>query len=106
MVGLLALPAVSMADVRISHNDAIKNATRHPNPEYAAMAKQMRIQGEVEVEIRITESGDVDNVKVVTGNPLLTSSVVKAVKDWKFTPFQDGGKASPAVANLRFNFKQ
>jgi len=31
---------------------------------------------------------------------------VRAVKDWKFTPFQDGGKASVAVANLKFNFKQ
>ena len=70
------------------------------------MAKQMHIQGEVEVEVKITEDGNVDAVKVVTGNPLLTASVVKAVKDWKFTPFQEGGKASSAVASLKFNFKQ
>lgn len=106
LAGLLALPVASMADVRVSHSDAVKNATKHPTPEYAPMARQMRIQGEVEVEVRITEGGDVDAVKVVTGNPMLTASVVRTVKDWKFTPFQEGGKASPAVASLRFNFKQ
>jgi len=106
LVGLLALPVASLADVRVTHSDAIKNATKHPTPEYAPMAKQMHIQGEVEVEVKITEEGNVDAVKVVTGNPLLTASVVRAVKDWKFMPFQDGGKASVAVANLKFNFKQ
>ncbi|MBY0503704.1 MAG: energy transducer TonB [Bryobacteraceae bacterium] len=106
LAGLLALPAVSLADVRVTHADAIRNATKHPTPEYAPMAKQMHIQGEVEVEVKITEDGSVDAVKVVTGNPLLTASVVRAVKDWKFTPFQDGGKATVAVANLKFNFKQ
>jgi TonB family protein len=106
VAGLLAMPVGLMADVRVTHSDAIKNATRHPTPEYAPMAKQMRIQGEVEVEVRITETGDVNDVKVVTGNPMLTSSVVKAVKDWKFTPFQEAGKAAAAVTNLKFNFKQ
>lgn len=105
LAGLLTWPVASMADVRVTHADAVKNATKHPSPEYAAMAKQMHISGEVEVEVKITEEGSVDAVKVVTGNPLLSGSVVRAVKDWKFTPFQDGGKASPAVANLKFNFK-
>ena len=105
LAGLLTLPVASMADVRVTHSDAIRNATKHPSPEYAPMAKQMHIQGEVEVEVKITEDGSVDAVKVVTGNPLLSGSVVKAVKDWKFTPFQEGGKAAAAVANLKFNFK-
>jgi TonB family protein len=106
LAAFLAMPVESMADVRVSHADAIRSATKRPNPEYAPMAKQMHIQGDVEVEVKITEDGNVDGVKVVAGNPLLTGSVVKAVKDWKFTPFQDGGKATPATANLKFSFKQ
>jgi hypothetical protein len=31
--------------------------------------------------------------------------VVKAVKEWKFTPFTEGGAAVPAVAQMKFNFK-
>jgi len=99
-----ALPLA--AEVRITHADAVKNAVKKPNPEYSAMARQMRIQGDVEVEVKIGEAGDVADVKVVTGNPMLSATVVKAVKDWKFTPFTEDGKAAAAVANLKFSFKQ
>ncbi len=94
------------AEVRVSHADAVKNATKRPSPEYSAMAKQMHIQGDVEVEVKIGEAGEVAEVKVVMGNPMLSATVVKAIKEWKFTPFTEGGKASVAVANLRFTFKQ
>jgi len=98
-----SLPA--LAEVRVNHADAVKNAVKRPNPEYSPIARQMGIQGEVEVEVKIAQSGDVGEVKVVTGNPMLSANVVKALKDWKFSPFNEGGKPSPAVANLRFSFK-
>ena len=86
-------------------NDAIRAAVKKVQPEYNPVAKQMRVQGVVEVEVRITEAGDVQDVKVVSGNALLTQGVVRALKDWKFTPFNEAGKASSAVATLRFDFK-
>lgn len=101
---LLAIPA--MAEIKVSHAEAVKNAVKRTNPEYSPMAKQMRIQGEVEVEVKISESGDVSEVKVVTGNPMLSATVVKAMKEWKFTPFTADGKPAPALASLRFAFKQ
>lgn len=106
---LIALCVASLpvlAEVRVNHADAVKNAIRRPNPEYSPMARQMRIQGDVEVEVKIAESGDVAEVKVVTGNPMLSANVVKAIKDWKFSPFSEDGKPSAAVASLRFSFKQ
>jgi len=103
-VCLLALPAA--AEMKVNHAEAVKNAVKRTNPEYSPMAKQMRIQGEVEVEVKISESGDVSDVKVVTGNPMLSATVVKAMKEWKFTPFSEDGKPAPVVANLRFTFKQ
>ncbi len=101
---LMALPLA--ADLRLSHGDAVKNAVKRTTPEYSPMAKQMRIQGDVEVEVKISESGEVADVKVVTGNPMLSAPVVKALKDWKFSPFLEDGKPASAVANLRFTFKQ
>ncbi len=101
---LLAIPAV--AEIKVTHADAVKNAVKRIHPEYASMARQMRIQGEVEVEVRISESGDVSEVKVVTGNPMLSATVVKAMKEWKFNPFTKDGKPAAALASLRFAFKQ
>lgn len=101
---LIALPLA--ADMKVGHADAVRNAVKRTNPEYSPMAKQMRIQGEVEVEVKISDSGDVADVKVLTGNPMLSAPVIKAVKDWKFTPFTEDGKPAAAIATLRFTFKQ
>ena len=105
-IGLLLLSLPLIAEVKLSHAEAVKNALRKPSPEYSAIARQMRIQGDVEVEIKIAESGEVADVKVVNGNSMLSSTVVKALKEWKFTPFTDNGKTTAAVAILRFSFKQ
>lgn len=102
---LLAAALPCLAEMRVTQPDAMRAVTKKVQPDYNPMAKQMRVQGEVEVEARISETGDVIDVKVVSGNALLTATVVKAVKDWKFQPFQDNGKPAPAVAALRFSFK-
>lgn len=102
-IALAQAPAA--AEVKVTAGDAHRAAVKKPSPEYSAVAKQMKVQGDVEVELKITEKGEVDQVKVITGNALLTPNVVKTVKEWKFTPFVDGGKPSAAVAQLKFSFK-
>jgi len=102
---MLAAALPCLAEMRVAQPEALRAVTKKVQPEYNPMAKQMRVQGEVEVEARISETGDVTDVKVVSGNALLTTTVVRAVKDWKFQPFQENGKPAQAVAALRFSFK-
>ncbi len=104
-LSILAATLPCVAEMRVTQPDAMRAVTKKIQPDYNPMAKQMRVQGDVEVEARISETGDVTDVKVVSGNALLTATVVKAVKDWKFQPFQENGKPSQAVAALRFSFK-
>lgn len=92
-------------EVRVPTADALKAVVKKVQPDYSPMAKQMRVQGDVEVEVKISDGGDVDDVKVVSGNPLLTAPVLRSLKEWKFTPFKQEGKPSPAVTTLRFSFK-
>ncbi len=105
--GMLALMMASAlrADIHVGMQDALKAATNKPQPEYTSVARQMKVAGRVEVEVTIDSDGSVENVKAVTGNPLLTTSAVSAVKHWKFTPFTANGQATKAVANLVFDFK-
>jgi TonB family protein len=91
---------LAQAELRVSMADALKAAVKRPNPTYSPIAKQMRVAGDVEVEVSITKDGDVENVKVLSGNALLTAPVVKTLKEWKFSPF-----ASEAVTQLKFTFK-
>ncbi len=98
---LIALSnGLAQAELRVSMSEALKAAVKRPSPTYSPIAKQMRVSGDVDVEVSISKAGDVENVKVLSGNALLTAPVVKAVKEWKFSPF-----ASEAVTQLKFTFK-
>ena len=71
-LGMLARPAPAQDTVvRIAEDEAKKLAINKVNPEYPAMAKQMRLSGKVQVDCVIDTDGGVEQVKVVNGNPLL-----------------------------------
>jgi len=102
---VLAIGNPASAELRVSMSDAIRAAQNKPNPEYPAIAKQMKAAGKVEVEALITTDGKVEEVKIISGNPMLTRPAARAVKDWTFTPFQENGQPSKAVVLLTFDFK-
>jgi protein TonB len=93
------------AGIKVSNSEAMKAATSKVQPEYPAIAKQLHLEGSVEVEAHINENGSVDSVKPVTGNAVLANAAVNATKQWKFTPFVADGKPVKAIAALTFNFK-
>lgn len=109
ILGSLALVLVfttpAAAEMKVSYTDAIRAAVKKVQPDYNPMAKQLKVQGDVELEAKINEKGDVEEVKILSGNAMLSASAVKALKEWKFTPFQDGGKPSAASAIIKFSFK-
>src|SRR5579885_2926347 len=102
---LLGFGSVLHAEIRVSTDDALKAAVKKTAPEYPAMARQMHIAGKVEVQVTIDEEGNVEDVKILSGNALLPGNVVIAVKKWKFTPFTQDGNPTKAVAALEFDFK-
>lgn len=59
---------------------------RHIEPEYPADARRARIQGAVVLECTISPQGEVSDVRVVKGHPLLNQAAVDAVRQWQFAP--------------------
>jgi TonB family protein len=106
LLPLAAVLAMGAGEVRVSMEDAMKNAVNKPKPAYSPMAQQMKVVGKVEVEATVTTDGAVEAVKVISGNPLLSGTVVTAVKQWKFTPFTSGGEPARAIAVLTFDFQR
>jgi protein TonB len=104
-LGLSERALAQDADLKVSNSEAMKAATSRVQPDYPAIAKQLHLEGAVEVEAHIAEDGSVESVKPVTGNAVLANAAVTATKRWKFTPFTAGGKNVKAVASLTFNFK-
>ena len=90
--------------LRVSEADARKAVVKKIEPEYPAMARQVRLSGRVQVDVIIDAAGNVEKVNVVHGNVLLSSSAANALKRWKFTPFSVGAKPVKAIASLTFDF--
>ena len=51
---------------------------------YPPLARQARIQGEVNLEFTLNERGEVASVTVVSGHPMLAGAAMNDVKSWRF----------------------
>lgn len=71
---------------------------------YPYEARDKQLQGEVWLKILISETGDVENVEVISGEPILARSAVEAVGKWKFKPFIKNGKPVKVSSRLPFDF--
>ena len=68
------------------------------------MAKQMRIQGLVSVQILVDESGKVISAQVVSGNPALSTAARDAAMRARFTPTTLNGQAVKIQGIINYNF--
>jgi TonB family protein len=91
---------------RIPGAEAMAAAVSRPAPEMPPVAKQLKLQGAVELDVLIDEAGSVEKTDLVRGNPVLAKAAQDGVKRWKFKPFKDGDKATKVITTLSFNFKQ
>jgi TonB family protein len=55
-------------------------------PVYPALGKNIRLQGDVSVEVIISPEGRVESARAVSGHPLLTGAAVDAARRWRFGP--------------------
>lgn len=61
-------------------------------PAYPPLAKAAKIQGVVILSVVVDASGRVQDVRVVSGHPLLTQAAVDAVSQWIYRPSMLSGK--------------
>jgi len=102
---LTIVPAALAAEIYVPAAEALAAAVDKPVPERPPLARQMRLRGTVAAQVRISEKGNVEEVRIVQGNALLASGVTRTLKAWKFKPFESGGKPVVALTTLRFSFK-
>ncbi|MGH9832610.1 MAG: energy transducer TonB, partial [Blastocatellia bacterium] len=81
------------------------NAIRKVQPPYPQMAKQIRLSGSVQVQITISESGEVADAFVLSGHPVLREASLQAVRQWLFKPTELNGRPVRAIGVITFNFK-
>jgi TonB family protein len=66
--------------------DALKIVSKVP-PVYPQEAKEKRIQGTVELAAVINKTGEIENLKALSGPVELQQSALEAVRQWHYEPF-------------------
>jgi periplasmic protein TonB len=74
------------------------------SPRYPSAARSYALSGEVVLKGRITKEGNVDQLRAVTGNPLLSSAAIDAVRQWKYQPYKVDGKPIDMETTFRIQF--
>jgi TonB family protein len=73
-------------------------------PRYPAEAKVQRVQGEVLLAVNVNTKGEVDDVQIKKGHPLLVRAAVDSVRQWKYAPYVKDGVAVPVSSTVFVNF--
>lgn len=94
---LLAM-GLSIAGATLQAQESRK-ALNNPTPVYPETARQFRLSGVVKVQILIAPDGQIKDVKVIGGHPLLVNAVQDTLKNWKYAP-----ASNETTATLVFNF--
>ena len=97
-------PTVSDASGSSSGDSTKLEPLKIQKAPYPAEAAQKQIQGQVWVKLLVSETGDVENVEVVSGDPILAKAAVDAVKKWKFKPFIKNGKPVKVFTKMPLDF--
>jgi protein TonB len=63
-----------------------------PNPTYPQMARIAHIQGDVILQATISKTGTVENLRGVSGHPILIQAALDAVRQWKYKPYVLNGE--------------
>ncbi|MBV8897381.1 MAG: energy transducer TonB [Acidobacteriaceae bacterium] len=80
------------------------NLLRKVMPVYPPLAKSARVQGTVEFTALISKDGNIENLKLVYGHPLLVNAAKEAVEQWKYRPTLLNGVPVEVVTDIFVNF--
>jgi len=89
-LGIVAAPPppkpVVTAPVRIGGNVMEAKALDKPQPVYPAIAKAAHVQGTVVLHAIISKDGNVEQLQLISGHPLLVQAAMEAVRRWRYRP--------------------
>ncbi len=78
--------------VRISQGVTKGLLIHRVEPQYPILAKSARVQGEVVLSAVINVNGEIENLQLVSGHPMLVPAAISAVKQWRYKPYLLNGQ--------------
>ncbi len=96
-------PHVQPHPVRISHMSE-GDLIRKVQPVYPPLARSARIQGAVILAATISKDGSIENLRVISGHPVLVTAALDAVRQWRYRPYVLNGEPVEVETQITVNF--
>ncbi|MFC5862767.1 energy transducer TonB [Acidicapsa dinghuensis] len=74
-------------------------------PQYPAIAKATHTAGTVSLAATISKMGTIENLRVVSGSPLLQQAALDAVRQWRYRPYLLNGQPVEVETTVQVVFK-
>ena len=101
----VAVPKVATPQrVRVSAGVQQGNLVNQVKPAYPQIAKNARIQGAVVLQAEISKQGTIENLRVISGHPMLVPAALDAVKQWRYKPYYLNGEPVAVETTITVNF--
>jgi protein TonB len=101
----VAVPKVATPQrVRVSQGVTQGLVIHRVNPTYPQLARQARIQGPVVLQAEISKDGTIQNLRLISGHPMLAPAAIEAIKQWRYKPYILNGEPVEVETTITFNF--
>jgi TonB family protein len=100
-----SVPKPTLATVRISQGVSQGLLIKRVQPKYPPAALAVRTQGAVQIQATINKEGNVTNLKVLSGDPVLARAALEAVRQWRYKPYYLDGNPVEIETQITVNFK-
>jgi protein TonB len=101
----VAVPKVATPQrVRVSQGVTEGLLMKKVQPSYPPLARSARIQGTVVLQALIGKDGTIQNLRAVSGHPMLTPAAIDAVRQWRYKPYFLNGEPVEVDTQITVNF--
>ena len=73
-------------------------------PTYPPLARSARIQGVVVLQAMISKLGTIENLRLLSGHPMLAPAAIDAVQQWRYRPYILNGEPVEVETQITVNF--
>jgi protein TonB len=90
--------------LRVSTGISTGLLVQRVEPVYPGVALRAHIQGTVTLAAIISREGNIENLKLISGHPLLVPAAIDAVKQWRYKPYMLSGEPLEVETTIIVNF--
>ena len=74
------------------------------DPAYPDAARERGLEGAVRLRVAISKEGSIEDLQVLSGDPILAEAAMNAVRQWRYRPTVLNGKQVPVLTVLTITF--